>query len=411
MAELQHEIDKIEASGALGRSSVYGRLLRYLDSVSRRRSLPKEAEIAAEVFNRPQFDPSTDSSVRVYVHKLRQKLDTYYAHEAADATERITIPKGEYRVRFGPVEAPPQVETASLQVSRWRIAAMAIIFIAMVSVVWSGLTRLDSASDVTAFRATEFWGPLLRDDKQIFVVLGDYFVFAEMDETGSATRLVRDFAVNNSDDLAALVARKPAARNRYQNIGLSYLPVGAGPALGNVLRVLHSVSKPVRILPASQFRTSLLRAGHIVYVGYFSGLGSLADYVFAASRLTLGLSYDELTDMKTGETYRSDAGWMTDSEVSYTDYGLLSTFAGPADNRVVVVAGTRDEALMRVAAVSANLSEIQSISDDAVDGEAGNELAIEAFYQVSGRDRTDVASRRLFSSLIEDEDIWLDRPQ
>jgi hypothetical protein len=408
MPDLQQEIEKIEASGALGRSSVYARLLRYLNTVSARAKPPKEADIAAEVFNRVDFDPGSDSSVRVYVHKLRQKLDNYYATDAAGAAERITIPKGEYRVRFGPVERPPR-PVGSRKASPWRIAAMGLMFFSLLSVVWSGLSRLDSGSDVTAFRSTEFWGPILRDDKQVFLVVGDYFVFAEVDDAGNATRLVRDFAVNSSDDFEAMTGHDPQRDDQYRDIELSYLPVGAGAALGDVLRVLHSTSKSVRILPASRFRTSLLREGHIVYVGYLSGLGNLANYAFSASRLTLGMSYDELVDIKTGETYRSDAGWMTDSEASYTDYGWLATFAGPADNRVVIVAGTRDEALMHVATVSANLDEIKALSNSELLERRRDNFAIEALYQVNSRDRTHVASRRIFSSMIDDQNIWLEQ--
>jgi hypothetical protein len=342
------------------------------------------------------------------VHKLRQKLDTYYAGDGSDSAQRITIPKGEYRVRLGPLEEPPP-EPKSRKASPWRISAMALMFLALLSVVWSGLSRIDSEGDVTAFRSTDFWGPMLRDDKQIFVVVGDYFVFAEVDATGNATRLVRDFAVNGSDDFDALVAADPGLHDRYQDIELSYLPVGTGPALGDVLRVLHSVNKPVRIVPASRFRPSLIRDGHIVYVGYLSGLGSLSEYVFSASRLTLGMSFDELIDTETGETFRSNAGWMTDSETSYTDYGWLATFAGPADNRVVVVAGTRDEALMHVATVAANFSEIRSLSEAVPTPVEDEHLAIEALYQVSSRDRAHVASRRVFSSPIDSQDIWLEQ--
>jgi hypothetical protein len=413
MSDLEHEIEQIEASGILGRSSVYARLLQYLLTTSAGSSLPKEADIATDVFSRPDFDPSNDSSVRVYVHNLRQKLDAYYANLKPPAQRRLIIPKGEYRLRFSEVESSevPKFAASGGRGSPWRIAAMGSMFLALAAVFWSGLTRLDSTSDVAGFRDTELWGPLLYDEQQIFVVVGDYFMLAETDESGLPQRLVRDFQINDSDDFEEAARYSPELRDRYLDINLTYLPVGTGPALGDVLKVLHSSDKPVIIVPLSRFRTSLIRAGHIVYVGYLSGLGSLSSYAFSASRLALGMSYDELVDTETGNTFRSDAGWITDKGSDYTDYGWISAIAGPDDNRFVVVAGTRDEALMHVASAAANLNEVRSIENALPKADSGGNRSFEVLYKVSSRDRTHIASSRVFVSEIDDSNVWTEHPE
>ena len=66
---LQEEAQKIERSGALGRSRSYARLLEFLVECSLKGRTPKELEIAMEVFGKgADFDPSQDSMVRVYAH-------------------------------------------------------------------------------------------------------------------------------------------------------------------------------------------------------------------------------------------------------------------------------------------------------------------------------------------------------
>ena len=169
MSDLEQELQQVEASGILGRSSVYARLLRYLMQATVDGSLPKEADIAAEVFSRPDFDPSNDSSVRVYVHKLRQKLDAYYAELTPPSERRLIIPKGEYRLRFGESDNPavPKFAVSRGKGSPWRIAAMGAIFLALAAVFWSGLTTMDSTPNLAGFRDTELWGPLLQDEQQI----------------------------------------------------------------------------------------------------------------------------------------------------------------------------------------------------------------------------------------------------
>ena len=59
--------------------------------------------VAVDVFDRPQdFDPQTDSLVRVEAGRLRQKLDAYYTGSGRHDPLRIGLPKGGYAPRFEP---------------------------------------------------------------------------------------------------------------------------------------------------------------------------------------------------------------------------------------------------------------------------------------------------------------------
>ena len=61
----------------------------------------KEYEIAAEVLGRPSdYDPRLDTTVRVQAHRLREKLEEYYAHEGAGDEVIIALPKGHYVPQF-----------------------------------------------------------------------------------------------------------------------------------------------------------------------------------------------------------------------------------------------------------------------------------------------------------------------
>ena len=96
---LQQHAERIRASGALGRSALLLRLFDYLEGCSSTGKVPKEIEVALDVFGkRPDFDVAQDAVVRVYVHKLRRRLDEYYAGPGRSDTSRLVIPKGEYRL-------------------------------------------------------------------------------------------------------------------------------------------------------------------------------------------------------------------------------------------------------------------------------------------------------------------------
>src|SRR5258708_12620205 len=87
----------LRARQALGRSDGLNRLFDYLVASARSGMRPKEFEVAAAVFGRgAAFDGSQDASVRVAVHRLRRKLDDFYAGPRPDDPPRLATPKGQY---------------------------------------------------------------------------------------------------------------------------------------------------------------------------------------------------------------------------------------------------------------------------------------------------------------------------
>jgi hypothetical protein len=77
-------------------------LLHYLSeqTLRERREMLTEHQIAANVFGRGNFDPSIDTIVRSHMVRLRQKLEQYAEENRPTSNIRVTIPKGEYLVRF-----------------------------------------------------------------------------------------------------------------------------------------------------------------------------------------------------------------------------------------------------------------------------------------------------------------------
>src|SRR5690349_5558014 len=71
--ELQRQAELFRASGMLGKPGALSRLFDFLLARSLSGDVPKEIEIALQVFGKgPGFDVAQDSVVRVYVHKLRR---------------------------------------------------------------------------------------------------------------------------------------------------------------------------------------------------------------------------------------------------------------------------------------------------------------------------------------------------
>jgi len=401
------QVEKILASGVLGRSRFYSALLKFLAECSERAHTPKEIEIAAEVFSRgDNFDPSQDSMVRVYAHNLRQKLVQYYADQGADEPDQISIPKGEYRIALGgELELPRSAESRASSLGGFRL--MLIVAVSLVAGV--GLDRMltsNAGKPNAAYQGvaqSALWAPVTDNEVPVTIVVGDYFIFGELDGIGNVGRLVREFSINSSRDLDEHFLLEPEDADRYINLDLTYLPSSIAFAMRDLMGVLMAAEKEVRVVSMSNLDSSMIRESHIVYVGFLSGLGMLSDFVFSGSELTVGDTFDELVHISTGDSFVSEAG-MPSGQRSYRDYGLFSTLPAPGGNQFVFIAGTRDEGLMQTAQAVSDAAMVEK-SVDAVMSDGEVPSAYELLYEVAGHGRTNLDAMIVHAARLGGEPI------
>jgi len=93
---LQAHADLVRESGVLGRSVLMMRLFDLLVSHSTKRGALSEVQIAERVFHKNSGSNAPDARVRVYMYRLRRRLDMYYAGRSGG--ERLAIPLGDYRL-------------------------------------------------------------------------------------------------------------------------------------------------------------------------------------------------------------------------------------------------------------------------------------------------------------------------
>src|SRR5690606_4250421 len=189
---------------------------------------------------------------------LRQKLENYYATAGNTETVRIVVPKGEYRVALAPIgpaettdEDAPAGAPARRRVAAWAAAAIAAGAAALgAGLGWWLAQDRSPPSPVQAVAASEVWSPILADDTPTLIVVGDYYIFGELDEVGNVDRLIRNFSINSRKDLDEYLMFDPDAGN-YIDLDLTYLPRSTAFALRDILRVLYTSEKPVHIASMS----------------------------------------------------------------------------------------------------------------------------------------------------------------
>jgi len=400
--ELAAEAQRLRAGGVLGKPGPLSRLFDFLLSRSGGSSAPKEIEIAVAVFNkRSDFDIGQDALVRVYVHKLRKRLEEYYLRNPG--ARRMVIPKGEYRLV---VEAVPGavVEVVQERVGlkpdlqpdnkRQSHAAVILAFVlGVVLAVGAALVVNMQRAKPEAASASPIWSSLLADDLPVTIVVGDYYLLGEVDQSGDVKRLVREFNINSEAEFIDYLELHPSSAQQYRNLRLTYLPTGTAVALADVSALLAG-RKQVRIKLMSELDGETLRTSHVVYIGYLSGLGMLGDFVFGASRLRLQGTYDQLVDSTTERSYT--ARMPQTPERSFVDYGYFATMQGPAGNRIIVVAGTRDNGVMQSAAAATDPKSLAAWV-----AESGHSQGFESLTEVQGVDRTNLSTNRIFVAPLD----------
>ncbi|MGH8322456.1 MAG: hypothetical protein ACRETD_01440 [Steroidobacteraceae bacterium] len=406
--QLATRADRIRASGLLGRSGQLGRLFDYLVECSVVGKSPKEIDIAVEALGRgAQFDVTQDASVRVYVHKLRRRLDEFYSGPGSTDSQRIVIARGEYRLSLEPnegaaakaLESPPP---RSAVAKKWLIGVLAAsLLINLLLLSFGHFRQRPVDASLARVRANPIWSQVLGNDLPIVIVVGDYYIFGETDGSMNVKRMIREFAINSHRELDEYVQNHPEVAERYMDLGLTYLPTSVAPALRELMPILATAGKRVRVVLASEMTPDLLTRADIVYVGYLSGLGMLRRVVFAGSRFAIGETYDELIDWKSGHHYVSQSSSLWSGDPSYRDYGYFSTFAGSNGNRVIVIAGTRDVALENTAEAVAHPESMERLTT-----QPGAGRDFEALYEVYGMEGTNVDSKLLTTASLNTAAIW-----
>src|SRR5215468_10828179 len=108
---LQSQVQRILQSKAFRTSEVQRNLLSYLaeKSISGNADALKEYTVGLDVFAKPaSYDPRQESTVRMHVARLRQKLGEYYRTEGVDDSIIVDLPKGGFKVNFELRELRPE---------------------------------------------------------------------------------------------------------------------------------------------------------------------------------------------------------------------------------------------------------------------------------------------------------------
>jgi len=357
---IRRHLEKLLISDQLGKSEAARKLLVYLVERSLRHDTPKEIEIAVDVFGKgASFSGGEDSVVRVAVRTLRQKLAEHYVASGSDEGFQFVIPKGGYRLTVVPVvphprvpESPPPSAPAipDAWVRSWKgwvglLACLLAISVGVNILLWRdrAVTPVDPIR--ARVRASPVWADLVASHRPLTIVLGDLFMFTQVDSRTGRTLTVRDTQINSSEELRAFLASNPSfAAERGQRY-VSMVQKSAAIGMAAILQIVDRPGRHINVTMRDELQTEQILNNDIIYVGPLTGLGPLFGYYESRSRYRFNLADSTLTDIEAHKAFAPQGALGAER----LDYALAAKFLGPNGNYIMVLtAGVRNAGALEV---------------------------------------------------------------
>ncbi len=345
------QIDNIIKSHSLRGSESLCKLLQYLakQSLYHPDAPLKEYQIATEVYGRPaDFDPQSDSTIRVQAGRLRLKLAEYYAGEGAADPILVRIPKGSYHLTFEanptepkpqpvpPREAPLAGVTVATVPRRWRIAVVLLLagfitsLVILGSLLWNRKLSEPAMAAPSTPRATSslsvFWKPFTSGAEEPWVIFSNA-AFVGRPETG----------------MRYYNSRQDSKTTVYDH----YTGVGEVLAIHALDDAFGTLGRRLRVKRGSLFTLDDVKNNNLIFVGSPSENLSLLDIPgtqeFVFQRVASGPRQGDLSIVsKHPQAGEADAYLASPSNSPLTeDYSVVGLLPGIGSGQyVMILAGT-----------------------------------------------------------------------
>ncbi len=339
--ELREEISRVLDSGALNQSAALRRILEYLgEAATNGKADLKEYTIGVEALGKSaSYDPQRDSTVRVQVGKLRQKLDEYYREQGADHPARISLPKGAFRLQLelkprGIPPSPPKRPIRGTLVSALAGFAIAVAAFSMGS--WRAVrsSTIGPGSNWTAEQRT-LWQPVAGNGMPI-VISYDLAMTVAVPPWK-----FRDPGINDPEELSASREWKELSdKLGHPAFRIEYPYVGFGVAHGTFL--LAQLLSGQRSQPLLK-RSTILSWEDIAHSNLvFIGTGKTAKIRYILQHGDFQCDLNRVVNLRPapGEQASFDAAIDPRSGEYTEQYGLISLLPGfDEKSRILILGG------------------------------------------------------------------------
>ena len=394
---------KVRAFIASNRSDALLRLFDFLLQQSIEGRRPKETEIAEEIFRDGVAGSGGQGSrARVGIHRLRKKLDLYYADKPG---ARLVIPQGGYGFVIKLPEAPRNAEMPAENASKrmrfgtaiWLGASTLLLMNAILAWLHFG-----DAGGLPAPARSLLWQSMDGGKNPTVIALGDYFLFVSKQNDNGSEEVTQDLSIDSADKFYEYVTSTPGVRGKVRNEDLHAVSSDIVGSISDLWRYLKA-DRPVAVA-SSALDPDMMESSNIVYVGALDALSPLlSNPLFQASRFSCGTTCYELVDKPSGRRFLSDSPYLLDDGViPRRDYGYIASYPGPSGNRILIVSGTGDAGVRQMVRIVTDPKRLEEVCKQI----GGKFESFEALYHVRTMFNRTYSSSLVIARPINTERMW-----
>ena len=291
-AAISAEVERILESNTFRNSEALRRLLKFLveKMLSGEADHLKEYSVGIDALGKPAtYDPRQDSTVRIQVGRLRQKLAEYYRTEGKEDPLVIDLPKGRFKLTCEESLAPPATEVAytvpavaagappAAAPAGWpprrRVNVVLSLGLGM-ALLWGAAATYElfrERQDARMFRAMwtpeldQLWQPFYSSSRPLIVSIADP-PFVQFKGFGA----YRDLTLNRWDDIIkspAVTAIRKALSNADVQPNLYYAPIGEVNASFLIGKLLGPRVPALSLLRTSELSWQQLSDNNVLFIG------------------------------------------------------------------------------------------------------------------------------------------------
>lgn len=336
--EIDALLERINDSDSFGSSSTYERLLRFLVTCTRSGTIPKEQVVSEHLFGKNAVE-SGSSKVRVYVYNLRKKLRLYFEREGKEEVYKLSIPKGGYKVKFERREQNTLTAPSSIRQNYFRWLVFTVLLLSLLINVFLVLGK--DRENENIFAESIFWKAFFEDDKPIQIIIGDLFVFSEVDTLIEEYRSIRIPHINTETQFEDYKTLEKNAQRTLNEMTYTYLLKGSAEWILNLTKVFHP-NKEFNIRVSSMMEAKDLHDYNIIFVGMQKTAGIFNSYLDGSTfEFDVEQPNEYLHQIADTTLSYSPKG---SAEERHKDYGLIAKYPGPNDNTIFMFSGLWDSA-------------------------------------------------------------------
>src|SRR5262249_36208106 len=147
------------------------------------------------------------------------------------------------------------------------------------------------------------WTDMVKSNRPVTLILGDLFMYTQIDPKTGRTVMVRDAAVNSSDEMRALLANNPSFATERGQRYVTMVQKTVAVGMAAVMRIIDRPGRRIEVAAQDDVSVDEIRNNDIIYLGPLVRLGPLGSHYALQSRYRYNSTGQTITDVTSGKTF------------------------------------------------------------------------------------------------------------